>query len=186
MRNFGYKQSNSDHTLFLKFQIGKITTLIIYVDDIVVIGDDHEEISRLQKYLSSEFEMKQLGHLKYFLEIEVAQSKHGIFLSQRKYVLDLLSETEMLGCKPVETPIEQKHKLFECSSASHTDKGRYQRLVEKLIYLSHTRLDIAYVVSVVSQFIHAPRKPHMNVVDHILKYLKYAPGKGRLFSNDVT
>lgn len=182
MRSFGYKQSNSDHTLFLKRKKGKITALIIYVDDMVVTGDDHEEISKLQKYLSSEFEMKQLGDLKYFLGIEVARSKHGIFLSQRKYVLDLLSETRMLGCKPVKNPIEQNHKLFECSSASRTDKGRYQRLVGKLIYLSHTRPDIAYAVSVVSQFMHDPRKPHMDAVDRILKYLKYAPGKGLLFS----
>ena len=91
----------------------------------VVTGDDHEEISSLQQYLASEFEMKQLGDLKYFLGIEVARSKHVIFLSQQKYILDLLSETGMLGCKLVNTPIEQNHKLFECLSASPIDKGRY-------------------------------------------------------------
>ncbi|KAL5568221.1 hypothetical protein UlMin_024796 [Ulmus minor] len=150
MKNFGYKQSNSDHTLFLKHRKGKITALIIYVDDMVVTGDDHDEIDCLQRHLTSEFEMKQLGDLKYFLGIEVARSKHGIFLSQRKYILDLLTETGMLGCKPVDTPIEQNHKLFHCSDATSTDKGRYQRLVGKLIYLSHTRPDIAYAVCAVS------------------------------------
>ena len=105
------------------------------------------------------------------------------FLFQRKYILDLLSETEILGCKLVNTPIEQNHKLFECLSASPTDKERYQRLVGKLIYLSHTRLDIAYAVSVVSQFMHDPRKPHMDIVERILRYLKVALGKGLLFSN---
>lgn len=83
----------------------------------------------------------------------------------------------MLGCKSVDTPIKQNHKLFECLSASHTNKGRYQRLVGKLIYLFHTRPDIAHVVSVVSQFMHDPRKPHMDAIDRILKYLKNAPGK---------
>ena len=83
--------------------------------------------------------MKQLGDLKYFLGIEFARSKHGIFLSQRKYVLDLLAETGMLGCKPIDTPIEQNHKNFHCVDANSADRGRYQRLVEKLIYLSHTR-----------------------------------------------
>ena len=107
VRNFGYKQSNSYHTLFLKHKRGKITVLIIYVDDMVVTGDDHEEISSLQQYLASEFEMKQLRDLKYFLGIEVARSKHGIFLSQRKYILDLLSETGMLGCKPVNLPLSR-------------------------------------------------------------------------------
>jgi len=79
--------------LFLKYNHGKITALIIYVDDMIVTGNDPNEISSLQRYLASNFDMKQLGDLKYFLGIEVARSKHGIFLSQRKYVLDLLTET---------------------------------------------------------------------------------------------
>jgi hypothetical protein len=183
MKFFGYTQSNSDHTLFLKHNHGKITALIIYVDDMIVTGNDPNEISSLQRYLASNFDMKQLGDLKYFLGIEVARSKHGIFLSQRKYVLDLLTETGMLGCKPIDTPIEQNHKNFHCADALSTDRGRYQRLVGKLIYLSHTRPDIAYAVNVVSQFMHDPKKPHMDAVERILRYLKSAPGKGLLFSN---
>ncbi|KAM2750693.1 hypothetical protein EV2_029442 [Malus domestica] len=105
MRKYGFKQSNSDHTLFLKRRMSKLTTLIIYVDDMIVTGDDKEEISRLKDYIATEFEMKDLGGLKYFLGIEVARSKQGIFLSQRKYVLDLLAETRMLDCKLVDTPI---------------------------------------------------------------------------------
>lgn len=81
MKSFGYTQSNTDHTLFLKHRNGKVTALIIYVDDMVLTGDDLEEIGNLQKYLASEFEMKRLGDLKYFLGIEVARSKNGIFLS---------------------------------------------------------------------------------------------------------
>ncbi|RVW53241.1 Retrovirus-related Pol polyprotein from transposon TNT 1-94 [Vitis vinifera] len=107
MRAFGYRQSNSDHTLFLKKQHGKIMALIVYVDDMVVIGNDPEERKALQNYLSREFEMKDLGPLKYFLGIEVSRSSEGIFLSQRKYALDLLQETGMLGCQPVNTPIEE-------------------------------------------------------------------------------
>ncbi|KAM1164645.1 hypothetical protein ACFX13_024764 [Malus domestica] len=111
MKKFGYIQSHSNHTLFLKRQNGKLTVLIIYVDDMIVTGDDQKEIQCLQKYLAIEFEMKELGELKYFLRIEVARSKHSIFLPQRKYVLDLLVETSMLDCKPVDTPIEQNHRL---------------------------------------------------------------------------
>lgn len=150
----------------------------------VVTGDDQDEIESLQRHLASEFEMKQLGDLKYFLGIEVARSKNGIFLSQRKYILDLLTETGMLGCKPANTPIEQNHKLFHCLNATSTDKARYQRLVGKLIYLSHTRPDIAYSMCVVSQFMHDPRKPHMDAVERILRYLKSAPGKGLLFTKN--
>ncbi|PRQ56600.1 putative RNA-directed DNA polymerase [Rosa chinensis] len=182
MKKIGYRQSNSDHTLFLKHQGGKVTALIIYVDDMVVTCDDLEEIQRLQGQLSSEFEMKDLGSLKYFLGIEVARGKDCIVLSQRKYVLDLLAETGMLDCQPVDTPIEQNHRLAEYLDQVPTSKARYQRLVGRLIYLSHTRPDLAYAVSVVSQFMHNPSEAHMGAVFCILGYLKSAPGKGLIFS----
>ncbi|KAL6131056.1 hypothetical protein ACLB2K_069434 [Fragaria x ananassa] len=146
MKTFGYRQSNSDHTLFIKRNQGKITALIVYVDDMIVTGDDPKEMESLQKCLSKEFEMKDLRQLKYFLGIEVARSKEGISLSQRKYVLDLLAETGMLDCKPVETPIEMNHNLAISSNQVPTDKRRYQRLVGRLIYLSHTRPDIVYAL----------------------------------------
>ena len=143
----------------------------------VLIGDDPYEMKALQEYLATKFEMKDLGQLKYFLGIEVARSENGIFLSQRKYVLDLLMETGMLACKPVETPIEMNHKLQVSPNQIPTDKGHYQRLVGRLIYLSHTRPDIAYAVSVVSQFMHTPNEEYMNAVYRILRYLKSALGK---------
>ncbi|RDX87111.1 putative mitochondrial protein, partial [Mucuna pruriens] len=103
--------------------------------------------------------MKEIGKLKYFLGIEIAYSKQGIFISQRKYVLDLLKETRKLGCKTSRVPIEQNHKIG-CEESPIIEKSQYQRLVGKLIYLSHTRSDIAYTVSV---------------------YFKASPGKGLLF-----
>ncbi|XP_020417932.1 uncharacterized protein LOC109948654 [Prunus persica] len=155
MKNFGHTQSNSDHTMFLKRDEGKLTILIVYVDDIIVTGNDAEEQLKLQKYLSQEFEMKDLGDLKYFLGIEVAMSKTGIFLSQRKYVMVLLSEIGMLGCKPADTPIEMNHKLCEDMDQESTNKEQYQRLIGRFIYLAHKRPNIAYAVNVVSQFMHS-------------------------------
>ncbi|CAL8996419.1 unnamed protein product [Prunus brigantina] len=128
MKFFGYTQSNADHTLFLKRDGKKLTALIVYVDDIVVTGNDTGEQLKLQKYLSQEFEMNDLGDLKYFLGIEVARSANGICLSQRKYVLDLLAETGLLGCKPADTPIEMNHKLCEGMDQEPTNKEQYQRL----------------------------------------------------------
>lgn len=90
----------------------------------------------------------------------------------------------MLDCKPVETLIEMNHKLRILPDQTPVDKGRYQRLVGRLIYLSHTRPYIAYVVSVVSQFMHAPSEEHMEVIYRILRYLKSAPRKGLLFSKN--
>ena len=103
-------------------------------------------------------------------------------MSQRKYVLDLLTETDMLACKPASTPMDINHKLSVFPNQVPTDMGRYQRLVGRLIYLSNTRSDIAYAVSVVSQFMHAPSEEHLQVVNRILRYLKGTPGKGLLFS----
>ncbi|RDY04056.1 putative mitochondrial protein, partial [Mucuna pruriens] len=118
----GYRQSQGDHTFFIK----KFSN-----------GNDKIEKLTLKEKLTTQFEMKELGKLKYFLGIEVVYYKQGIFISQRKYVLDLLKETGKLGCKTS------------------------WRLVGKLIYLSHTRPDIAYAVSVVSQFMHDPKKRHL-------------------------
>ncbi|RVX02702.1 Retrovirus-related Pol polyprotein from transposon RE1 [Vitis vinifera] len=154
MRAFGYRQSNSDHTLFLKKQ--------------------HEE-----------FEMKDLGHLKYFLGIEVSRSSEGIFLSQRNYALDLLQKTGMSGCQPVNTPIKEGLKLCVEPNQVSTDKEKYHKLVGRLMYLAHTRPDLAYALSVVSQYMHNPGEQHMNAVMRILRYLKNAPGKRILFAKNV-
>lgn len=110
----GYKQSQGVHTLFIKHSSqGKVTTLIVYADDIVVTRDDLEEVGRLRAYLANKFEIKDLESLIYFLGIEVARSKQCIFISQWKYVLDMLKEVGLLDCKHVETPIEANHKLEE-------------------------------------------------------------------------
>lgn len=151
----------------------------------VVTGNDPDERKALQSYLSSEFEMKDLGHLKYFLGIEVSRSDKGIFLSQRKYALDLLQETGMSACQPANTPVEEGLKLCVETNQVPVDKGRYQRLVGRLMYLAHTRPDLAYALSIVSQFMHNPGEQHMNAVMRILRYLKSAPGKGILFTKNV-
>lgn len=124
-------------------------------------GNDLEETTRLRENLFKEFEMKDLGTLKYFLGIEVLRSKQGIFINQKKYTLDLLTETGMLDCKPAATPIAMNHGLRITEGATLVDRGRYQRLVGRLIYLSHTRPDIAYAMSVVSQFMHQPQSEHL-------------------------
>jgi hypothetical protein len=153
----------------------------VYVDDIIITGDNVDEIGHLKEHLAREFEVKYLGQLRYFLGIEVSRSPKGIYLSQRKYVLDLLLETGLSGCRPVATPIEQNHRLIS-EDGPPVDRERYQRLVRRLIYLSHTRPDIAFAVSVVSQFMHDPRSRHMDAVIRIILYLKGCPGRGLLYT----
>ena len=172
----------ADLTLFSKISMQvKHTILSVYVDDIVITGDDLEEIKRLEHTLSSEFEVKDLGSLRYFLGMEVARSEKGISVSQRKYTLDLLKETGILGCKPVDTPMDTNVKLLARTTEAATDKEKFQQLVGKLIYLTHTRPDIGFAVSMVSRFMSNPSKTHMDAVMRILQYLKAAPGTSLSF-----
>ncbi|RVX07987.1 Retrovirus-related Pol polyprotein from transposon RE2 [Vitis vinifera] len=126
---------------------------------------------------------KDLGKLKYFLGIEIAQSSSGVVLSQRKYALDILEETGMLDCKPVDTPMDPNVKLVPGQGEPLGDPGRYRRLVGKLNYLTITRPDISFPVSVVSQFLQSPCDSHWDAVIRILRYIKSTPGQGVLYEN---
>lgn len=149
------------------------------MDNLILTGNDLNEIMRLKRNLSKEFEIKDLGQLEYFFEMEVARSKRGIMVSQRKYILDFLKKTGMRGCKSAQIPLEASNKLGDIREGVPVNKGRYQRLVGKLIYLFHTRPDIAFAVSVMSQFMYSPCEEHLEAGYRILRYLKGTPGKGR-------
>ena len=102
--------------------------------------------------------------LRYFLGIEVMRSKHGILLSQRKYVLDLLSETEKLGVKPCSSPMVPSVHLTR-EGETFEDPERYRRLVGKLNYLTVTRSDIAHLINIVSQYMSSPTVDHWAAVE---------------------
>ncbi|XP_078444348.1 alpha/beta-Hydrolases superfamily protein isoform X1 [Wolffia australiana] len=181
----GFFQSEGDHTLFIKHgKDGKITILIVYVDDIIITGDDHIEIQNLEQHLSSSFDIKALGQMTYFLGIEVAYSRSGIVLSQHKYILDLLRETGKLDCRPAATPVDNNVKLKaeQDDKDALVNKTSFQRLIGKLLYLNHTRPDIAFAVNSLSQFMNDPRESHQNAADRILAYLKGSIGLGLLFN----
>ncbi|KAL4290499.1 hypothetical protein GQ457_14G012450 [Hibiscus cannabinus] len=158
----------------------KRVIIIVYVDDIILTGDDEEEISCLKNLLNKEFETKDLGKLRYFLGMEVARLSKRLVINQRKYVLDLLHEVGMIGCKTADTPMEADLK-FNKDGGSSVDKERFQRLVGKSIYLSLNRPDIAFPVNVISQHMMNPNEEHMAGANRILRYLKKTPGHGLLF-----
>ncbi|KAG8503428.1 hypothetical protein CXB51_001585 [Gossypium anomalum] len=177
----GSNKSLADHTLFIKVtSTNKKAILIVYVDDIILTGNDEEEISNLKKLLNREFETKDLGKLRYFLGMEGARSKEGLVINQRKYVFDLLKETGFLGYKPADTPMEANLR-FNKEDGSLVDREKFQRLVGKLIYLSLTRPDIAFPVNLISQHMTNPTEEHMAAANRILKYLKKTPGHGLMF-----
>ncbi|RVW33893.1 putative mitochondrial protein [Vitis vinifera] len=174
----------TDHSVFYHHNSsGQCIYLVVYVDDIVITGSDQNGIQKLKQHLFTHFQTKNLGKLKYFLRIEITQSSSGVVLSQRKYALDILEETGMLDCKPVDTPMDPNVKLIPGQGEPLGDPRRYQRLVGKLNYLTIARPDISFPVSVVSQFLQSPCDSHWDAVIRILRYIKRTPGQGVLYEN---
>ncbi|RVX05223.1 Retrovirus-related Pol polyprotein from transposon RE1 [Vitis vinifera] len=183
VQEFGMFRSTADHSVFYHHNSsGQCIYLVVYVDDIVITGSDQNDIQNLKQHLFTHFQTKDLGKLKYFLGIEIAQSSSGVVLSQRKYALDILEETGMLDCKPVDTPMDPNVKLIPGQGEPLGDPGRYRRLVGKLNYLTITRPNISFPVSVVSQFLQSPCDSHWDAVIRILRYIKSTPGQGNLIS----
>ena len=138
-------RSATDHSVFYHHSsTEQCIYLIVYVDDIVITGSDQDGIQKLKQHLFSHFQTKDLGKLKYFLGIKATQSNSGVVISQRKFTLDILTDTNMLDCKPVDTPMDLNVKLVPSQGELLRDPGRYRRLVGKLNYLSITRSNISF------------------------------------------
>jgi histone deacetylase 1/2 len=135
---------------------------------------------RLIASLSSDFAVKDLGKLHYFLGIEVTHSRNGLALSQMKYSQDLLRRAGMLQCSPVTTPMSSTEKIsaFEHTMLSSDDATSYRSIVASLQYLVHTRPNISFVVNRVCQYLHSPRDTHWSAVKRILRYVHYTPTYG--------
>ncbi|GJW12069.1 putative RNA-directed DNA polymerase [Tanacetum coccineum] len=150
----GFIQSKSDYSLFTKSESGKFMVLLVYVDDIIIIGNNVDEIEKFKKYLNFKFMIKDL---------------------------DLLSDFGLLACKPSATPLEQNLTITNEPSSTYPvldNVTEYQKLIGKLIYLTHTRPDISYFVHCLSQFMHKPLKSHLKIALKVLRYLKNNPGIG--------
>ena len=165
----GFLGSSFDITLFLRRSDHGITILLLYVDDMIIIGDDMQGIQDLKHFLGRQFEMKDLGPLNYFLGLEVSSFANGYYLTQAKYTFDPISRVSITNSKIVDTPIEYNCRLNSHDGKSLSDATLYRYLVGSLIYLIVTRSDISYVVHVVSQFMAALRCPHYVVVLKILR-----------------
>ncbi|XP_031274933.1 uncharacterized protein LOC116133363 [Pistacia vera] len=186
----GFNQSKHDYALFSWKRGNSFIALIIYVYDILITGNDDVAIKALKERLHRHSRIKDLGEPKYFLGIDIARFAAGISLSQRKYVLELVSDSGLSTCKPSAIPVEQNTKLSTQQYDNATsvldndpplkDPSSYQRLVGRLIYLTMTRPDISYAVHILSQFMHGPKQSHMDAATKVLKYLKGCLGLGLL------
>ena len=168
-------------TVFRKITSTGCVILAVYVEDMIITESDYAGILDIKAFLQHHLDIRDLGEPKYFLCMEFASCPRALVLNQRKYVLDLLQEAGLSGCKPYASPIDSKPQLWSTTSPLYSDPKRYRRLVGKLIYLTLTRPDIAFTVNVLSQFMHALREVHWEAAIRLLAYLKYAPGRELIF-----
>ena len=146
----GYTASPYDSALFLRRTNKGTILLLLYVDDMIITGDDLSGIQELKDFLSQQFKMKDLGHFNYFLGLEITYSTDGLYITQSKYASDLLSRARLTNSKIVNTPVELNAHLTPSGGKPLSNPSLHRRLVGSLVYLTVTHLDISYAVHQVS------------------------------------
>lgn len=182
------KCSSANNSLFLK-HVKKFTTIIlVYVDDIIFVGNNNAKIQHITNLLDINLHINNLRDITYFLSIEVARNNIGIYIFQRKYIVNLLLEIRMLECSPNITHVVHLTRSTITSSnlLIIENSSSYWRLIGHLIYLINTRSDIPFAVNHLSQFISTPNQSHQQAATCILRYLKRSPGIGLFFSASIS
>jgi hypothetical protein len=183
LQTLGFTRSNADSSLFIQQNSVDKLIVLVYVNDLIITGSNETSVAKLKADLQRQFSIKALGKLKYFLGIEMATSSKGVFLNQRRYILDILQDVEMLHTKPAITPLDSKLRL-DSSSKPFPTFTTYQIIVGKLIYLTITRSDIIFVVSLLSQYMHAPTTQYLDMMKRILRYLKGTISRGIIMTRN--
>ena len=190
--DLSFNQSSLDHSLFIKKHHTQIIVILVYVDDMLIAGNDLVLIEHTKQELHARFKIKDLGILRYFLGIEFSRSEKGILMNQRKYALELIEEMGLTAAKPSWTPLDINLKLTNtlldeamdvADDQVLADKGPYQRLIGRLLYLTLTRPDIGFAVQTLSQFLQCPKKSHMEAALKVVRYIKREPAMGVLMSS---
>jgi histone deacetylase 1/2 len=174
LKQLGFIPSKGDTSLFYYHKGDYTMFVLVYVDDIIVASSSQVATDTLLKDLETEFALKDLGALHYFLGIQVKQVPDGLVTSQERYATKILKCAGMTLCKPVDTPLSSTEKLSltEGTPLGPDDSVRYRSLVGALQYLTLTRPDISFAVNKVCQFLHAPTLSHWSAVKRILRYVQ--------------
>lgn len=172
MISFGFISAKSDQSLFIKATHIHHIYLLVDVDDILIKGKDHKGITDLVHNLNEAFALKDLGELSYFLGIQVSEQPNGhIHLSQRKYIIDILTHAKMQSAKSMNTPMTNGLKLSGHGSEPFQDTQLYRSIVGAIQYATITSLEITYCVNRVCQSMQTPLESHWQAVKRILRYL---------------
>jgi len=167
-----FNRSDGEPTLYIKENKDIFLTIVLYVDDLIFMGSNDAAIEKFKEEMKEEFEMIDLGLLKYFLKIKVQQLEHGIFISQSKYVENILKRFWMDTYKPTPTPTAMGIKLRKEDSTKSVSPTLYKSIVGSLMYLMATCPYIMYAVSSISRFMENPIATHLQVAKRILRYVQ--------------
>ncbi|XP_047335712.1 uncharacterized mitochondrial protein AtMg00810-like [Impatiens glandulifera] len=185
--SIGFNHSKLDTSFFIYRHDHDTAYILLYVDDIVLTASSESLRKYVISQLSTEFAMKDLGPLSYFLGIAVTRHKICLFLSQTKYAHDIIKKAGMTDCNPASTPVDSKGKMSTQSGISYGDPTSYRSLCGALQYLTFTRLDISYAVQQVCLFMHAPQVSHMNALKRIIRYIQGTTDYGlQLYKSSIT
>lgn len=182
--DYGFKQTVADYSLYTLQKEDSFTIALVYVDDILLTGNNSVVIVHVKSVLHYIFTIKDLGLIKYYLRLEVHRTDKdkGMFLHQHKFIHDLILEAGFEDAKPLSLPVDSNSKLSARDGLLLDTPSLYRNFVGKLLYLTVSRPDIAYIVHHLSQFLQSPRVPHMLAVQRVLRYLKGTSSHGLYFS----
>ncbi|XP_050916198.1 uncharacterized mitochondrial protein AtMg00810-like [Lathyrus oleraceus] len=166
--NEGFKRSCYEYTLFIKEEKEKILIVSLYVDDLIFTGNDMIMMQGFKNSMKREFEMTDLGEMKYFLGVEVRQNARGIHISQKKYAGEVLERFGMGNCNGVKNPIVLGSiKLSREEEGKQVDGTLFKQMVGSLMYMTTTRPDLMYCVCLISRYMSNPKEVHMLVAKRI-------------------
>ena len=156
----------------------------LYVDDLIIIGSAYKLIEEIKIQSSQEFEKKDLGELHYYLGIEVWRELGKTLITQSKYTKEILKKFNMSDCKAMSTPLKQNAKFCKEDGTKEANGTLYHQLGGGLNYLTTTRIDISYLVSILSQFMAKPLGNHWNTINKFLLYLKGTINLGIMYTDE--
>ena len=155
--------------------------LLVYVDDILIIGESQDDMQQIIKDLQIQFALKTLGSVNYFLGFEVTQTSSGLHLSQSKYAADLLQKANMAEAKPCPTPMCLSNNFSTIDSELFSQPSLYRTTIGALQYLTMTHPDLSFSVNKLSQFLQAPTVAQWNACKHFLRYVEGTLSHGLFF-----
>ncbi|GJX32091.1 putative ribonuclease H-like domain-containing protein [Tanacetum coccineum] len=174
----GFQRGKIDQTLFIKRQKGDILLVQVYVDDIIFGSTKKEMCTEFEKLIKDKFQMSSMGELTFFLGLQVKQKADGIFISQDKYVGEILRKFNYTYVKSASTTIDLEKPLVKDGDADDVDVHLYRSMIGSLMYLTTSRPDIMFAVCAYARFQVTPKTSHLTAVKRIFRYLKGKPTLG--------